>query len=340
MFVAGSLGRAYEAKLSNGWQVDPAQQTAVTAMNRVLTALASARPQPVKGLYLHGPVGRGKTQLLNMFMEHVDPAKARRTHMHSFMSEIHQRLFEIKSGDPVIAIARQMAEAHRVLGFDEFYVSNIGDGMLLGRLFQHLFQRGVVVVATSNWPMDELYPDGRNRKSLLPFIRILERNMQSIDLGDGEDYRQSDENHWPLYLVRPARSSTPPELARLFEEYAEPGETGPPAGIQAKAFRGRCGWYHFEELCERPLGRREYLDSRAGRRNADHRRHPGDATGAGGVGLAVRHPDRPVLRAPASCHCLGRRVPGGALPQRPRSNRVQPGDLPASRDAVVVAGAA
>ncbi len=260
MVVAGSLNGAYEARLSDGWEIDTAQQTAITAMNRVLAALGGSKTRPVKGLYLHGPVGRGKTQLLNMFMEQLEPATVLRTHMHSFMSEIHRRLFEIKNGDPVIQIARSMAQECRVLGFDEFYVSNIADGMLLGRLFQHLFRHGVVVVATSNWPIEELYPDGRNRKSLLPFIRILRENLQSIDLGDGQDYRQTDENQWPLYFVTPAGSQTPRALVELFETYGGPVATDAPAGIEAKAFQGRCGWYDFKALCEQPLGRQEYLE--------------------------------------------------------------------------------
>jgi cell division protein ZapE len=193
-------------------------------------------------------------------MDHLGPVTGRRIHMHAFMMELHEKLFEIKAGDPVIQIARSLANECRVLGFDEFYVSNIADGMLLGRLFQHLFQHGVVIVATSNWPMDQLYPDGRNRKSLLPFIRILENNLQAIDLGDGQDYRQADEGEWPLYLVAPVGSPTSPELARLFQEYAGPGEADAPAVARPIAFAGRCAWYRFADLCEQPLGRSEYLE--------------------------------------------------------------------------------
>jgi cell division protein ZapE len=261
MPVITSLEGAYEARLGSGWQEDATQLTAIRSMNRILGALSRPGTKPIKGLYMHGPVGRGKTQLLNMFMEHLDPAKALRTHMHSFIAETNQRFFEIKSGDPVVQTAREMSERYRVLGFDEFYVSNIADGMLLGRLFQHLFLRGVVVVATSNWPMDELYRDGRNRKSFVPFIRVLASNMESIDLGDGQDYRQSEENRWPLYFVVSEGAPSPgSELTHLFEAYAGTEASNPPEAMVAKAYRGRCGWYEFEELLERPVGRREYLD--------------------------------------------------------------------------------
>ena len=249
---------AYEARLEAGWTLDPAQQAAVGELSRLLGVLSASPRRPVKGLYLHGPVGRGKSQLLNMFMQHLGPVPARRIHMHSFMAEIHQRLFDIKAGDPVVQTAREMAAEAKVLGFDEFYVTNIADAMLLGRLFEHLFKNGVAIVATSNWPMAELYQDGRNRKSFVPFLRILERNLHAIDLGDGQDYRQSDDPQWPLYLID--GPGTPGRLTSLFEHYAT-GETGPaPEGIEARAFKGSCGWYRFADLCEQPLGRLEYLD--------------------------------------------------------------------------------
>jgi cell division protein ZapE len=111
---------AYEDRLQDGWEEDTAQQSTVSAMGSVLASLASGGNRRIRGLYLHGPVGRGKTQLLNLFMDHVGTVTARRIHMHAFMMELHERLFEIKAGDPVIQIARSLANECRVLGFDEF----------------------------------------------------------------------------------------------------------------------------------------------------------------------------------------------------------------------------
>lgn len=257
--AATAFRRAYEARLHDGWDADEAQEAAVAQMARLLSVLPPPPRRAVKGLYLHGPVGRGKSQLLNLFMEHVGGVPARRTHMHTFMSEVHQRLFDIKSGDPIVQTAGEMAEEFRVLGFDEFYVTNIADAMLLGRLFEHLFKQGIVVVATSNWPMEDLYQGGRNRKSFLPFLRVLERNMHPVDLGDGRDYRRTDDDRWPLYVIA-GEDGAPQSLQALFERYAEGESVCPPSVAAARAIRGRCGWFCFEDLCERPLGRAEYME--------------------------------------------------------------------------------
>lgn len=174
------------------------------------------------------------------------------------MADIHRRLFEIKTGDPVKQVAREMADENPVLGFDEFYVSNIADAMLLGRLFEHLFKYGVVLVVTSNWPMDELFQGGRNRKHFLPFLRILEQNLQCIDLGEGQDYRQNSDTRWPLYIVTDDSSEASAALAALFERYAG-DHAGTTPSVAAVAFRGGCGWYQFSDLCEQPLGSIEYM---------------------------------------------------------------------------------
>jgi cell division protein ZapE len=254
-----SLSNAYQAKLLGGWQEDPSQKSAVALLNQLLTALQTPSTRPPRGLYLHGPVGRGKSQLLGLFMRHVEHLKSRRTHMHAFMGEIHQRLFEIKSGDPIQQTARQLADECKVFGFDEFYITNIADAILLGRLFEHLFKYGVVIVTTSNWPMDDLYQNGRNRKSFLPFLRLLKQHLQPVDLGDGLDYRQPEEPHWPLYLLTSPDRPATDQLALLFERYANGRPSQLPDGFEATIVSGSCAWFQFSEICERPLGRLEYL---------------------------------------------------------------------------------
>ena len=252
-----SIQDAYNARLEDGWLEDEAQEGAVAALATLLRQLETAASKP-KGLYMYGPVGRGKSQLLDLFMSQLDGVKARRTHFHAFMREMHQRSHEIKSGDTVQQIARALANDVRVLGFDEFYITNIADAMLLGRLFEHMFKNGIVIVATSNWPIDDLFQNGRNRKGFLPFLRLLKHNLQAVDLGGGQDYRRRDAPVWPLYLLESPQ--TPARLQAMFEHYASSDKSEAPGKIAAKAYSGRTGWYRFEDICDRALGRNEYLD--------------------------------------------------------------------------------
>lgn len=251
-----SFVEAYRQKLAGGWLPDAAQRAAVGQLNQLLGALKAGPSKPPKGLYLHGPVGRGKSELLNLFVEHAAPLKVRRTHMHAFMREVHRRLHAIKKGDPVQQLAKDLRAECEVLGFDEFYITNIADAILLGRLLQHVFKEGVVVVATSNWPMEDLYLNGRNRKSFLPFLRLLQHHLQPVDLAEGRDYRQPDRVEWPLYLV----DAAPSELEALFDSYAAGPAVEAPTPIAARTVRGRCGWYSFDDLCRRALGRAEYAE--------------------------------------------------------------------------------
>ena len=264
-----SIGEAYNARLQDGWLEDEAQQDAVVQLAALLRQLDTPGAMP-KGIYMYGPVGRGKSQLMGLFMEQVAHLPSRRTHFHEFMREMHQRSHEIKSGDTVQQIARDLAAGVRVLGFDEFYITNIADAMLLGRLFEYMFKHGIVIVATSNWPIEDLFQNGRNRKGFLPFLRLLKNNLTAVDLGDGQDYRRPESPDWPLYLLESPQ--TPARLQALFDEYAAdgteaggslPNEFGSypaPGRIVAEAYRGRTGWYRFADICDRALGRNEYLD--------------------------------------------------------------------------------
>jgi cell division protein ZapE len=252
-----SIYDAYNARLEDGWLEDEAQQDAVASLSALLKQLETPGARP-KGIYMYGPVGRGKSQLMGLFMEQVAHLPSRRTHFHEFMREMHKRSHEIKSGDTVMQITRDLAADVRVLGFDEFYITNIADAMLLGRLFEHMFKQGIVIVATSNWPIDDLFQNGRNRKGFLPFLRLLKNNLTAVDLGDGQDYRRAESPDWPLYLLE--SPETQARLQALFDQYALGEEKVAPGRIAAKAYRGRSGWYRFEDICDRALGRNEYLD--------------------------------------------------------------------------------
>ena len=216
--------QAYRQRVADGWKADPAQETAVRALDSMLASMRSGGTKASKGVYLYGPVGRGKSQLMAMFMEHAADVKPRRIHMHAFMPELHRRLVAVRVGDPVEQLAKDLAQEFRVLGFDEFFVNNLGDGVMLGRLFEFLFREGVVVVATSNWPIDDLFVKGRNRERFIPYIKMLKEHMTAVDLGYGQDYRQRRDPRWPLYVLAPRGEPAPVELQELFEQYA--GEIG------------------------------------------------------------------------------------------------------------------
>src|SRR5690606_28767876 len=162
---------------------------------------AKRRParEPVRGLYVHGAVGRGKTMLMDLFFELVPARRKRRAHFNDFMADVHDRIQkhrerlkngETKETDPIPPVARALAEEAWVLCFDEFTVTDIADAMVLSRLFSALFEEGVVLVATSNVAPRDLYRDGLNRGLFTPFIGILEQNARIMSLDGDTDYRR------------------------------------------------------------------------------------------------------------------------------------------------------
>jgi cell division protein ZapE len=214
--MASALQAAYDARIAAGEiRPDPAQAAGLAALVRLETDLAEARangglkglfrkPQSERGVYLWGPVGRGKSMLMDLFYEAVPVARKRRTHFHVFMGEIHRaigewrtsdaatrkaRFGQHKGDDPIVPVADRVADAARLICFDEFQVTDIADAMILGRLFEALFTRGVTLVATSNRAPDGLYKDGINRQLFLPFIDLLKRRLEVVSVAGGHDYR-------------------------------------------------------------------------------------------------------------------------------------------------------
>jgi cell division protein ZapE len=214
--MPSALKAAYDARLAAGdIRPDPAQQAGLDALVRLEGDLAAAqsggrlrglfrKPESQRGVYLCGPVGRGKSMLMDLFFETVDFEKKRRTHFHVFMGEVHRligawrtgdpaarrvRFGQHKGDDPIPPVADVVAEEGRLLCFDEFQVTDIADAMILGRLFEALFARGVTLVATSNRRPGELYKDGINRQLFLPFIDLLEARLDVVSVAGGHDYR-------------------------------------------------------------------------------------------------------------------------------------------------------
>ena len=202
---------AYRARLRSGaLNPDPAQELAAEKLQSLYNALRNYRPESgqkgwrarlgltlspdetPQGLYIYGGVGRGKSMLMDLFFA-LAPVKAkRRVHFHQFMLEVQHRLHEgrgKKRAEPLQAVADELARGAGLLCFDEFHVYTIADAMILGRLFEALFQRGVVVVATTNWAPDELYKDGLQRERFLPFIELLKHRLDVLHLAGALDYR-------------------------------------------------------------------------------------------------------------------------------------------------------
>ena len=169
-----------------------------------LAALRLSRAPGVRGLYVHGGVGRGKTMLMDLFFAGVAFAPKRRMHFHEFMAEVHERIQRGRAtsdGDPIPFVAAEIAGEAGLLCLDEFQVTDIADAMILGRLFKGLFERGAVVVATSNAEPRELYRNGLNRQLFLPFVDMLEERMDVVELAAAKDFRLQKLAGRPLYFT-------------------------------------------------------------------------------------------------------------------------------------------
>ena len=200
----GPVGRAYHQLVAAGeLKRDPAQERAVAALDRLAAELKANsggflrrvfnRSQSgLAGVYLWGGVGRGKSMLMDLAFDHVEVRPKRRVHFHAFMLEVHARLREKRKdeeGDPLERVADDISDEVKLLCFDEMVVNNPADAMILSRLFEHLLELGVRVVTTSNRPPRDLYKDGLNRELFLPFIDLVEKSLDVIEVNGATDYR-------------------------------------------------------------------------------------------------------------------------------------------------------
>jgi cell division protein ZapE len=287
-----SLAHRYRRLVETGGiRNDAAQEKAVAALDRLIGEIASSRlaskssalgwlfarrqdrKTPVKGLYIHGGVGTGKTMLMDMFFGLVPSRRKRRAHFNDFMTDIHDRIDahrkalkrgEAKGDDPIPPVASAIAEEARVLCFDEFTVTDIADAMILSRLFSALFAQGVVLVATSNLAPADLYRDGLNRQLFLPFIDLLEEHAQVLRLDSGIDYRQEKLSRLPVYLT-PLGAETDRRMDEAWKIAAN-GDAEAPVDLTVK---GRTvhvpravrdvARFSFADLCEKPHGARDFL---------------------------------------------------------------------------------
>jgi cell division protein ZapE len=229
---------------------------------------AEAPPAP-RGVYIWGPVGRGKTTLMDLFFDGLAIERKRRVHFHSFMIEAHARLHRARKAanggvDPVARVAGDLARETRVLCFDEFAVTDIADATILTRLFSALFAAGVVTVATSNVEPCRLYEGGRNRDLFLPFIGLLEARMDIARLEARTDFRLEKPGLGEVFFS-PADDKARVALDALFRRLAGDVEAAPEsfeiAGrrLSVPTAAGRVARFTFDEICGRPLGAADYL---------------------------------------------------------------------------------
>ncbi len=250
---------AYEHALADrDFAPDPAQQRAVQALQACFEALQAGHP--CQGLYLWGPVGRGKTWLMDLFHRCLTKP-ARRQHFHHFMAWVHQHLFQLNgTRDPLQALAAQLASEIRVLCFDEFFVTDIADALILGGLMSALFDAGVTVVATSNQPPAQLYADGFNRDRFLPAIAAIEAHMQVLAVDGEQDHRLHPGTTLQRYWV-----NEPEALAGAFAQLTgdRPASDEPiPVGYrQLPVVRAseHTLWCTYEQVCEQPWAAMDFM---------------------------------------------------------------------------------
>ena len=227
----------------------------------------------LRGLYIWGFVGRGKTMLMDLFFDHAPVARKRRVHFHTFMQDVHGAIHawrqrrkrgEEKGDDPIPPVADALADTAWLLCFDEFSVTDIADAMVLGRLFQQLFARGVIVVATSNVEPSELYKDGLNRALFLPFIAMIEAHMDVVRLDARTDFRLEKLQGSSVYRA-PADEDARAALDRAFT-LVSGAAAGRPAtlhvlgrDVPVPSAAGGVARFSFADLCEQPRGAADFL---------------------------------------------------------------------------------
>ena len=267
----------YRALVAKGeLKPDPAQESAARKLQALAGQLGNYRPgrilffgmrTPPRGLYLWGDVGRGKSMLMDLFFEAAPVAKKHRVHFNAFMTETHARIHAERqkdTDDPIPSVARAIAANTTLLCFDEFQVGDVADAMILGRLFQSLFELGVVVVATSNTQPERLYEGGLNRQLFLPFIAMLKAKLDIVELDGAVDYRLQRMSGLDVYIT-PLGADADARMDAAWRRLTDT-KNGAPQMLSVlgrtlrvpQAAKG-VARFTFDELCVRPLAAADYL---------------------------------------------------------------------------------
>ncbi len=270
-----TVQNAYSDQVAAGvLRADPAQELILPELERIRAALNvpvpkrglfRKAPEPIKGLYMWGGVGVGKSMLMDLMVSQLD-APFERQHFHAFMQWVHTEMTEVrKTGvdDAIAPVAKLLSDRIRLLAFDEMQISDITDAMIVGRLFGMLFEAGVVVVTTSNRPPDDLYKDGLNRDLFVPFIGMIKDHMVVHDMASQTDYRQGRLSDHQSYFT-PANSAACAALDQIWQDLTGGAQEKLILRVKGREveldkFHNGVAWAKFYDLCGKPLGAADYL---------------------------------------------------------------------------------
>jgi cell division protein ZapE len=266
-----------QALTARGYRSDPAQLAAIDELARFLADYTEAaakgqrrwmfwRQRPaLRGVYMHGGVGRGKSFLMDLLMQALPGQRKLRLHFHEFMREVHRELHGLQGTvNPLQALGQRMAKRVDVLCFDEFHVADVTDAMILHRLLQALFDEGVSMITTSNFHPDDLYPNGLHRDRILPAIELLKSRMQVVSVDAGTDYRQQTLDGLPMYLT-PLNDAAEGALTAAFDQLRAGGDEDPVLHVEGRELRARrradgVVWFDFKALCGAARSQNDYLE--------------------------------------------------------------------------------
>ena len=264
--------------IERGYTSDAAQLRAVAALERCEQEWAAykarrgnavtkllVRPPIPRGVYMWGGVGRGKSFLMDCFFQAVPLTRKTRLHFHEFMREVHRKLQDLKgTADPLDELGRRMARRFRLICFDEFFVADVTDAMILHRLLAALFAKRVSIVTTSNFHPDGLYPNGLHRDRILPAIDLLKQHLEIVNVDAGTDYRQTTLAALEFYHC-PLDEAADAAMGATFSGLAEASDEDPVLHIEQRKLRAlrRAGgvvWFDFKTLCGGPRSQNDYLE--------------------------------------------------------------------------------
>lgn len=259
------LQARYQRCLQQGYREDPAQRAALAHLTALQQSLRDPGFRSAGGLYIWGPVGRGKTFLMDLFCQSMRDDLQQdvlRLHFHRFMAMLHKRLLELKGQeDPLALIADELAQQHRVLCFDELLVSEIGDAMLLGRLIEHLFARRMLLVCTTNREPETLYRGDIHRDRFEPCVKLINQHMQVVSLLGELDHRERPLTPAISCVLNASADALLPYWQTRTDQSPADGELNLRGRmLNHRGLNGQVIWFDFTDLCEGPRSHLDYVE--------------------------------------------------------------------------------